>query len=393
MQSCARARSALQTQAMSPTQQRKTVAPKTAEEWKDAIENAKWKKGMLAQGFMENLLGDRRNKGDEAPIPLPDFLKKPEPEAPPAPPAVDENGKTVGDIAVEKAAALYDAGHKPLLMVGRKDPWLVPEGPPPALSDVSASTGAYEFSSCRDCRVGCFEGSWAAVCRGGLYEAIPKACTHRVVVDPRGERLMLMLVDGTRSEGAPGRAEKCMKTLAARLNLLKDASVKNVEAAFKGLNKDKCRPAAVIIEQSGRVVVTHCGKTRCGLAVDGSFTFVTPPREEGERSSGGDHEIIVDVLGGPLGERMRVALFSRVLAEHLPVDDVLPAEMDAVQAPGALETRAHEACRLCEHRSWEADREDCGMLDCMSVLLVDVRRVRASDVPGAGSDAETDSDS
>ena len=39
---------------MSPTQKdRKT--PQTADEWKAAIENAKWEKGDLARGFMENL--------------------------------------------------------------------------------------------------------------------------------------------------------------------------------------------------------------------------------------------------------------------------------------------------------------------------------------------------
>ena len=155
--------------------------------------------------------------------------------------------KTVGEIAVEKAAALYDAGHKPMLMVGRKDPWLQPQ-PTPALNDVCASDGSYEFSQCRDCVVGPWAGSWAAVCRGGLYEAIPKACTHRVVVDPRSSRLILILVDGTRSEGAPKRAEACVQKLEGRLAKLPSqrAEVEDVKAAFKGLPKDKCRPACII---------------------------------------------------------------------------------------------------------------------------------------------------
>ena len=166
-----------------------------ADEWKAAIENAKWEKGDLARGFMENLLGERRDTSKDEPIPLPDFLKRPEDrEKPPPPPERDPvTGKTIGEIAVEKAAALYDAGHKPMLMVGRKDPWLQPQ-PTPALNDVCASDGSYEFSHCRDCVVGPWAGSWAAVCRGGLYEAIPKACTHRVVVDPRSSRLILILV-------------------------------------------------------------------------------------------------------------------------------------------------------------------------------------------------------
>ena len=70
-----------------------------------------------------------------------------------------------------------------------------------------------------------------------------------------------------------------------------------MKAAFKGLPKDKCRPACIIVEASGRVVVAHTGKTRAAVSVDGSFTFVTPPREEGELSSGGDHRVEVDVLG------------------------------------------------------------------------------------------------
>ena len=379
--------------AMSPTQKdRKT--PQTADEWKAAIENAKWEKGDLARGFMENLLGERRDTSKDEPIPLPDFLKRPEDrEKPPPPPERDPvTGKTVGEIAVEKAAALYDAGHKPMLMVGRKDPWLQPQ-PTPALNDVSASDGSYEFSHCRDCVVGPWAGSWAAVCRGGLYEAIPKACTHRVVVDPRSSRLILILVDGTRSEGAPKRAEVCIKKLEKRLAKLPSqrAEVDDVKAAFKGLNKDKCRPACILIEASGRVLVAHTGKTRAAVAVDESFTFVTPPREEGELSSGGDHRVEVDVLGGPMGERMRIALFSRVLAEHVPVGDVLPAETEEVAAADVLEGRAHDCCRVCEHRSWENDREDCGMLDCMSLLLVDIRRRRKCDVPGFAddSDAET----
>ena len=51
--------------------------PQTAEEWKAAIENAKWEKGDLARGFMENLLGERRDTSKDEPIPLPDFLKRP----------------------------------------------------------------------------------------------------------------------------------------------------------------------------------------------------------------------------------------------------------------------------------------------------------------------------
>ena len=140
-------------------------------------------------------------------------------------------------------------------------------------------------------------------------------------------------------------------------------------------------------------MVAHTGKTRAAVSVDGSFTFVTPPREEGELSSGGDHHIDVDVLGGPMGERMRIALFSRVLAEHVPVGDVLPAETEEVASANDLEGRAHDCCRVCEHRSWENDREDCGMLDCMSLMLVDIRRRRKCDVPGfADSDAETASE-
>ena len=229
------------------SQDRKT--PQTADEWKAAIENAKWEKGDLARGFMENLLGERRDTSKDEPIPLPDFLKRPEDrEKPPPPPERDPvTGKTIGEIAVEKAAALYDAGHKPMLMVGRKDPWLQPQ-PTPALNDVCASDGSYEFSHCRDCVVGPWAGSWAAVCRGGLYEAIPKACTHRVVVDPRSSRLILLLVDGTRSEGAPKRAEACVQKLEGRLAQLPSqrAEVEDVKAAFKGLNKDKCRPACIL---------------------------------------------------------------------------------------------------------------------------------------------------
>ena len=116
---------------------------------------------------------------------------------------------------------------------------------------------------------------------------------------------------------------------------------------------------------------------------------MTPPREEGELSSGGSTKIDVDVLGGPMGERMRIALFSRVVAQHVPVDEVLPAEAEEVATPNDLEGRAHDCCRVCEHRSWENDREDCGMLDCMSLLLVDIRRRRKCDVPGP---AESDSD-
>ena len=97
------------------------------------------------------------------------------------------------------------------------------------------------------------------------------------------------------------------------------------------------------------------------------------------------------MLGGPMGERMRIALFSRVLAEHVPVGDVLPAETEEVASADALEGRAHDCCRVCEHRSWENDREDCGMLDCMSLVLVDIRRRRKCDVPGfADSDAMTE---
>ena len=281
-----------------------------------------------------------------------------------------------------------------MLMVGRKDPWLIPQEEP-ALHDVCASDGSYEFSHCRDCVVGPWAGSWAAVCRGGLYEAIPKACTHRVVVDPRSSRLILILVDGTRSEGAPKRAEACMQKLEKRLAKLPSqrAEVDDVEAAFKNLVKDKCRPACIIIEASGRVVVAHAGKTRAAVSVDGSFTFVTPPREEGELSSGGSTKIDVDVLGGPMGERMRIALFSRVLAEHVPLMDVLPAETEEVAAADVLEGRAHDCCRVCEHRSWENDREDCGMLDCMSLVLVDIRRRRKCDVAPAESDSDATEES
>jgi hypothetical protein len=204
----------------------------------------------------------------------------------------------------------------------------------------------------------------------------------------------LILVDGTRSEGAPKRAEACIQKLEKRLAQLpaQRAEVESIKAAFRGLNKDKCRPACVIVEASGRVVVAHTGKSRAAVAVDGSFTFVTPPREEGELSSGGSTKIEVDVLGGPMGERMRIALFSRVLAEHVPLMDVLPAETEEVASADVLEGRAHDCCRVCEHRSWENDREGCGMLDCMSLLLVDVRRRRTCDVPGpaeSDSDAET----
>ena len=67
------------------SQDRKT--PQTADEWKAAIENAKWEKGDLARGFMENLLGERRDTSKDEPIPLPDFLKRPEDrEKPPPPP-------------------------------------------------------------------------------------------------------------------------------------------------------------------------------------------------------------------------------------------------------------------------------------------------------------------
>ena len=83
-----------------------------------------------------------------------------------------------------------------------------------------------------------------------------------------------------------------------------------------------------------------------------------------------------------MGERMRIALFSRVLAAHVPVGDVLPAEAEEVASADVLEGRAHDCCRVCEHRSWENDRAGCGMLDCMSLLLVDVRRRRTCDVPG-----------
>ena len=101
----------------------------------------------------------------------------------------------------------------------------------------------------------------------------------------------------------------------------------------------------------------------------------------------------VDVLGGPMGERMRIALFSRVLAEHVPLMDVLPAETEEVATPNALEGRAHDCCRVCEHRSWENDREDCGMLDCMSLVLIDIRRRRKCDVAPAESDSDATEES
>ena len=146
------------------------------------------------------------------------------------------------------------------------------------MNDVCASDGSYEFSHCRDCVVGPWAGSWAAVCRGGLYEAIPKACTHRVVVDPRSSRLILILVDGTRSEGAPKRAEACIQKLEKRLAQAPVTASRGRRrgGGLQGPQQGQVPPGLHHIEASGRVLVAHTGKTRAAVAVDGSFTFVTP---------------------------------------------------------------------------------------------------------------------
>ena len=59
--------------------------------------------------------------------------------------------------------------------------------------------------------------SQAAVCRGGLFEGLPKACTHRVAVLPsliKGDALAAIVVDGTRSDGG---AERAAEGLAKRV--------------------------------------------------------------------------------------------------------------------------------------------------------------------------------
>ena len=75
-----------------------------------------------------------------------------------------------------------------------------------------------------------------------------------------------------------------------------------------------------------------------------------------------------------MGERMRIALFSRVLAEHVPVGDVLPAETEEVASADA-NAGGPRARLLPRLRAPVLGRTiaDCGMLDCMSLLLVDVR--------------------
>ena len=326
---------------------------------------------------MENLLGERRTRRRTSHS-LPDFLKSQNQKAAAASRA-DPVTANIGEIAVEKAAALYDAGHKPMLMVGRKDPWLQPQ-PTPALNDVCASDGSYEFSHCRECVVGPWAGSWAAVCRGGLYEAIPKACTHRVVVDPRSSRLILILVDGTRSEGAPKRAEACIQKLEKRLAKLPSqrAEVESIKAAFRGLNKDKCRPACIIIEASGRVVVAHTGKSRAAVAVDGSFTFVTPARE-GELSSGGSTKSEVDVLGGPMGGACASRCF-RGCSRSKPVGDVLPAETEVASAGRSRAARTAMAASASTGPGTTIE-EDRGMLDCVPAARRCSRR-RKCGVPG-----------